>query len=426
MKEKMKPEKRAMKAASDARENSSYTDDTTNILIGKNVWKYFEKRGWYSGVITRAEKNEEGIVTYNAKYEDEKEESNLSEDDVKKWCSYAEMDPRPRGPLILLEKLAATASVAVLDKEASAGALNKLPSLCGERNGNVVNVDESPLSEVQYLSSAKVSDTSIEQSDEAAKDSSVINPETFHKVDSHEEIIPFSAETEEHGNVLYSEKDVEFVADSGNRVMDRNESDSVPGYDQVSDAIVEHSAPGGTIGEAIASSNNPRLGFDNPYSGLHEIIKINQEFRLPNADRRIMIANRGATTNVPAYKDSNKFIMPQLDFNNQDGQEPGNLIFCLAELARKPKDGLICDGAISRGCVYLSSVQRHVALFEKELTTKYVVYVHGFFSEMAGANNKSFFGGGNHIVASVIDSSGTIFSDDEIMSSVVIMNSRWN
>ena len=38
------------------------------------------------------------------------------------------------------------------------------------------------------------------------------------------------------------------------------------------------------------------------------------------------------------------------------------------------------------------------------------------FSEMAGANNKSFFGGGNHIVASVIDSSGIIFSDDEIMS----------
>ena len=66
-----------MKAASDARENSSYIDDTTNILIGENVWKYFEKRGWYSGVITRAEKNEEGIVTYNAKYEDDKEKSNL-------------------------------------------------------------------------------------------------------------------------------------------------------------------------------------------------------------------------------------------------------------------------------------------------------------------------------------------------------------
>jgi hypothetical protein len=55
MKEKRKPEKRAMKAASDARENSSYIDDTTNILIGENVWKYFEKRG-YSDVITRAEK----------------------------------------------------------------------------------------------------------------------------------------------------------------------------------------------------------------------------------------------------------------------------------------------------------------------------------------------------------------------------------
>ena len=82
--------------------------------------------------------------------------------------------------------------------------------------------------------------------------------------------------------------------------MDRNELDYVPRYDQVSDAIVEHSAPGGTI-EAIASSNNPRLGFDNPFSGLHEIIKINQEFRFPNADRRITRANRGATTNVPAY-----------------------------------------------------------------------------------------------------------------------------
>ncbi len=71
--------------------------------------------------------------------------------------------------------------------------------------------------------------------------------------------------------------------------------------------------------------------------------------------------------------------MPQLDFNNQNGQEPGNLMFCLAELACKPKDVLICDGAISRGCDYLSSVQRHVALFEKELTTKYVVFVHGYF-----------------------------------------------
>ena len=192
--------------------------------------------------------------------------------------------------------------------------------------------------------------------------------------------------------------------------MDRNELDYVPRYDQVFDAIVEHSAQ---LSQGLVQNFT---GFDNPFSGLHEIIKINQEFRLPNADRRITIANRRATTNVPAYQDSNKFIMPQLDFNNQDGQEPGNLIFCLAELACKPKDVLICDGAIARGCDYLSSVQRHVALFEKELTTKYVVYVHGFFSEMAGANNKSFFGGGNHIVASVIDSSGIIFSDDEIMS----------
>ena len=40
--------------------------------------------------------------------------------------------------------------------------------------------------------------------------------------------------------------------------------------------------------------------------------------------------------------------------------------------------------------------------------------MHGFFSEIPGPNNKSFFGSGNHIVVSVIDSSKTIFSDNDI------------
>ena len=84
---------------------------------------------------------------------------------------------------------------------------------------------------------------------------------------------------------------------------------------------MENSSPGGTIGEAIESSNNPKLGFDNPYSGLDEITKINQEF-----------ANRGATTNIPAYKDINKAVLPQLDFNHQVDRGSGYLNFSLAEL----------------------------------------------------------------------------------------------
>jgi hypothetical protein len=50
--------------------------------------------------------------------------------------------------------------------------------------------------------------------------------------------------------------------------------------------------------------------------------------------------------------------------------------------------------------------------------------VHAFFSEIPASNNKSFFGFGNHIVVSVIDSSRSIFSDNGITSPVVIMNSR--
>jgi hypothetical protein len=75
-------------------------------------------------------------------------------------------------------------------------------------------------------------------------------------------------------------------------------------------------------GRSIESSNNPKLGFDNHfYSGLNEITKINQEF-----------ANRGATTNIPAYKDINKAVLPELDFNHQAGRGSGYLNFSLVEL----------------------------------------------------------------------------------------------
>jgi len=50
--------------------------------------------------------------------------------------------------------------------------------------------------------------------------------------------------------------------------------------DKESVEILKHSSPGGTIGEAIESSNNPKLGFDNPYSGLNEITKINKSSQI--------------------------------------------------------------------------------------------------------------------------------------------------
>ena len=410
----MTGKKKTKKAAKAANEDNTITAaGMTNKYLHKKIWRYFEKRGWFSGVITKAVTNE-GVITYHARYEDDKEESHLLEKDVEKWCQYAEMDPLPKGPLALFEKLLASTKIPVLE---AADGTRKSPSLSNAKNDIVVvDVNESLLPQEHDLSSPKLPAPSFDKNDEILLDSSDMNPVKGSDEASAE------AQEKEVPHILNFDLDKEFIShsDHGHGVNEANDVDS----NNISDAIVEHSAPGGTIGEAIASSNNPKLGFDNPYSGLHEINKINKEFRLSNAERLISIVNRGATTNIPAFKDTSKFVAPRLDFNNQGGQEPGNLFFCLAELLRKPKERFNSDGAISRGSVYLSSVQKHPGLFEKESDTKSLVYVHAFFSEIPASNNKSFFGFGNHIVVSVIDSSRSIFSDNGITSPVVIMNSR--
>jgi len=116
-----------------------------NLEIFREAWLVL-------GVITKAEKNEERVVTYHAKYEDEKEESHLLEKDVEKLCRYAEMDPRPAGPLFLFENFLATENVVVVDRgEAADVTITLLPL-----SASASEIVESLLSQAQHVLSPKL------------------------------------------------------------------------------------------------------------------------------------------------------------------------------------------------------------------------------------------------------------------------------
>ena len=63
----MTGKRKTKKAANAANEDNAFTAaDTTNKFLHKKIWRYFEKRGWFSGVITKAGTNEEGDIIYHA------------------------------------------------------------------------------------------------------------------------------------------------------------------------------------------------------------------------------------------------------------------------------------------------------------------------------------------------------------------------
>ena len=105
--------------------------------------------------------------------EDDNEESHLLEKDVEKWCQYAEMDPLPKGPLALFEKLLASTKIPVLE---AADGTRKSPSLSNATNDIVVaDVNESLLPQEQDLSSPKLPDPSFDKNDEKLFNSSDMN-----------------------------------------------------------------------------------------------------------------------------------------------------------------------------------------------------------------------------------------------------------
>ena len=457
-------------------DSGNWNEDASSMELGKLVRKYFPGHGWFKGEVSKVDRcSLSGDVRYNIHYAahggEPEDEEDLSNDEYQQARAYAIMVPPPEGPpevIAAQHEAASAAATAVATAAASAIATNAAsetsvaaeevaaavsPSIhaaCvdggddgAKETSDAVNVELFDVSEMDIGSETQVlravNGGYIEMTCKRVRldgrpGCQLVNVSTgYDRVHFDDDLVESLA--------LVSALAGEFHWAKPGTTSDASSSSSLqppilfPGASSSSNGeattsskeIVPYVGQGGhgSVGEAVASSNNQGLKFTS--SCFEETLRMLKADCGKKNDKRIVaVANKGASLVVYSQQyepfaiipSASTFLFPSSQENPYSGNIP-TLNVALADIGLT-KGALIQESAVLRGGLYYSSSQETSPLYDNrdaaQKSMQTVVFIHCILEE---SNKGPRFFGGNQIVASVFDNESSRSSNG-----ILVLNMR--